>query len=182
MLSASMMPGRSLSAKTSGPLVRARCEHDLPCPHLPQPFPRQVRRRRLQVVREALHEHDVIMIVVAEGRGARENEHVLAPVEGRDRLSHPVLRRHAVDRGRHVVQERASGLRLLVDEHHALAGLRRRERGGETGRARADHEHVAMGMAVGIAVRIALRSARGRGRRRRGCRARRPCPRRTAAT
>jgi len=62
----------------------------------------------------------------------------------------------AVDPRPALVGERAARLRLLVGEDDAGARLGRGERGGETGRTRADHQHVAMGVARGIAVGVGL--------------------------
>ena len=140
-------------------LVRARRQHDLGRPHLPQALARQVRVRLRQVIGQPLHQADVVVIVVAEGRRARQQGDIRARAETGKRVGEPRPGRRAVDGGGRVVQQRAAHLRLLVGEDDALAAFRRRQRRGKTGRAGADHQHVAVRVAVLVAVGI------GRGRR-----------------
>ncbi|GJE72684.1 hypothetical protein CHKEEEPN_4243 [Methylorubrum podarium] len=148
--------GPVVVGEDEGALVGAAGEHHLARPHLPQALAGRLARGRRQVVGDPLGHRDVVVVVVAEGRGAGEQDHVLAAVEFGQRLGEPVRRRASVDLRRRVVQERAAGLRALVGEDDPLAGARRGEGGGETRRAGADDEHVAMGVAVGVAVGIGL--------------------------
>ena len=135
-------------------LVRARRQHDLGGAHLPQTLARQVGVRLRKMVRHPLHQADVVVIVVAEGRRARQQGDVVARAQSGKRVREPRPGRCAVDGGGRLVQQGAAHLGLLVGKDDPLAALRRRQRRSKTGRAGADHQHVAVRVRVLIAVGI----------------------------
>ena len=163
-------------------LVRARRQHDLGGAHLPQTLARQVGVRLRQMVGHPLHQADVVVIVVAEGRRARQQGDVVARAESGKRVGEPRPGRFAVDAGGRLVQQSAAHLGLLVGKNDPLAAFRRRQRRSETGRAGADDQHIAVRVRVLIAVGIGRGGRLARGPPRHESTARRACPRRTAAT
>ncbi len=96
----------------------------------------------------------MIVVVIAERRGAIEKRHVRPRRQRRQRVRDEGGSALAVDGGGEVRQQAAAHLRLLVGEDHALARIRRRQRRREARWAGADHQHVAMGVAVDVAVRV----------------------------
>ena len=143
--------------ENEGALMGATGEHDLLRPHLPQALAGRLARGGGQVVGDTLGHRHVVVVVIAEGGGAGQQNDVLAGIELGQRLGEPVRRRASVDLRGRVVQERAAGLRALVGEDHPLAGARRGERRSKPRRAGADDQHIAMGVAVGVAVGIGHR-------------------------
>ena len=59
-------------------LMRSGRQHHLLRAHLPQPFARQIGWGVFEVVADALGQGDVVVIVIAEGRGTRQQGDVLA--------------------------------------------------------------------------------------------------------
>ena len=178
-----MMPGRSLSAKTSGRSCAPVASTTSPRAHLPQPLARQVRGRLRQVVGDPLAQAEMVVVVVAEGGGARQQRDVRARCE-RWRASRPshVLRRRAVDgrgRCRAAARRRARPARRRGSRACRSPTPRAPPRGRPDRRRPPARRNGRGGAGSG---RDRARSARGRGRPRRGWPARRPCPRRSAAT
>ena len=101
-----------------GPLERARGQHDLPRPDLPQALAGQMRGGdRRQMIAHALEQAQVVVVVVAKRGGAREHAQLRAGLElGRDGAQPDGAR--MVDRLR---QQRAAQLGLLIGEDHARA-------------------------------------------------------------
>ena len=111
-----------------GPLYRPRRQHHLPGAHLPQALTRQLGRRRgAEVVGDALDDSQIVVIVIPEHRGARQQAHVGARRQFVNRVGDPVERRSTRDLGPEA-QQRTAQFALLVGEDDARAGARRRER------------------------------------------------------
>ena len=128
-------PGEVVARERDRPLVGAAREHDPARAHVPQPLARHAGRRvPAEVVRAALGQHDVARVVGAD-RG-RAQQH---PRLGGDRQ--PLAR---VPDGPAVARRPRPELRPRLGEDHPRAGRARGVRGGEPGRAAADHEHVAV--------------------------------------
>ena len=134
--------------------MRARRQHDLGRPHLPQTLARQVRVRLRKMVGHPLHQADVVVIVVAEGRRARQQGDVLARAQRGKSVREPRPGRCAVDDGGRLVQQSPAHFGLLVRKDNPLAALRRCQCRGETGGAGPDHQHIAVRVGVLIAVGI----------------------------
>ena len=120
----------------------------------------------------ALGDRQEVVVVVAEHGAARQEPHLGHRLQLGDGLRHPRHGRRAVDRavGRRIrgdggdvaVREQAAAeLALLVGENDARAGLARRPRRGESGRAPAHDQHVAVGvhLVVMVGVRLGRASA-----------------------
>ena len=136
------------------PLDRPTGKHHFLCPHLPEALARQPRIGIGKVVGNPLAEAQEILRVVAEGRGPREQRHVSPAAKCDDGLGKPVRGTRAVDRRRRLVKQRPTELRLLVAKDHPGPGLRRGASRGQSRRAAADDQDVAMGVARQIAVRV----------------------------
>ncbi len=162
-------------------LMAACRQHHLLRADLPQALARQIGGRVFQVIGDALGEGDVVMVVVAEGGGAREERDVAARGEQGDRLSELAPRGSAADLRGLVVEERAAHLGLLIGEDDAPAGVGGGERRREARRPGSHHQHIAMG-GDWRSGRHPARWARARDRLPRGCLARRAWPRSGAAT
>ena len=110
-------------------LDRPGRKHDLPRPDLPQALARRGRRRRRQMIGNALERADQEAVVDSKGSGTREHR----------------------DAG-HV-----QGPRLLVAEDHSRCAVRRGgTRGGNAGRAAADDEDVTVRVLVLVSVGIGV--------------------------
>lgn len=92
-----------------------------------------------EVVGAALDGEEVVVVVVAEDGGARQNAYLGGGFELCARRLHPV----EVVAG---AEQAAAGFRLVVGEDDAGAAPCRRRRGREAGRARADDQQVAVGV------------------------------------
>ena len=103
------MPGRSLSVNTTGRSCVAA-----------------LRRRGLATVGVGapLQRQDEPVVVMPEGGGALQVQHIGIGGQLGDRGRDPVEGRGAVD-GVRAAEQRAARLTLLVDEHHPCAGTRR---------------------------------------------------------
>ena len=99
------------------------------------------------------------MVVVAVGGGAHEHPHLRHRRKLRLDLGDPIEGGPARDLAV-LVQESAAELALLVGEDDTGAGASGRERGGEAGRSRPDHQHIAVRVEFLVAVGIGF--ARGR--------------------
>lgn len=138
--------GQVVPGEGDEPLVAAGGQHHTPGPDAPDALARHVGGgRRAQVVGPALHRDDVVVVVVADDRGAAQHAYVRQGGQRGDLLGRPLAAGRAVERlGR--AEEAAARLGPLVGEDHPRTGPRRHARGGDAGRSRADHEHVAVGV------------------------------------
>ncbi len=148
-----MIPGRSLPGNTSGRSIAPAAITTSRGAHLPQPLARSILRIG-QMIGETLGKADHVVREVSERRGARQQRDIVAARERRDRFGEPDLRGLAVDQRVARSEQGAAELRLFVAQHHLCAGCGRRERGGEPGRAGADHQHIAMRVAARVAIRV----------------------------
>ena len=96
-----------------------------------------------EVIGYALHQAQMVVIVVAEDSRARQQRDVAARRQPGKRIFQPRPRRFTIDGGGQLVQQRAAHLGLLVGNNDAFAALRRRQRGRQTGGTGAHHEHIA---------------------------------------
>jgi hypothetical protein len=138
-----MMPGRSLSGKTSGRSMAPVASTTSLRAHLPQPLARHVRVGGGEMVGDALGEPDEVLRVVAERRRARQQRHasIAASVASAPRASR---RRAAVDLAPISAAARRRTPPARRTGSPRAAGPGRGERRREAGRAGADHQHVAM--------------------------------------
>jgi hypothetical protein len=123
--------------------VRAGGQHDLAGPDVPDPLPGHALRGGVgQVVGAMLDGEHVVVVVVAEGGGAGQDDHLRRGRQFRGDPRHPVQGRGAVDGLVAAGQQRAAELRLLVDEDDARPGAGGHRRRGQAGRTGADDEDV----------------------------------------
>ena len=108
------------------------------------------------MIRHPLHQADHVVVVVAEGDGARQQGHVRHRAQLGERVGDPLGRRLAVDRRLAIGEQRAADLLLLVHQDHARASAAGGERGGQASGAGADDQHVAVGVELVVAVGIGL--------------------------
>ena len=115
--------------------------------------------RRREAFRQPLGQRHEIMVVIAEGRGAGQQQRRCAG-------QHPLgpCRAVFVPDALGSVQQGAAGARALVRQHHARAGRRGRMGRCDARRAAADHQDVAMGvpMLIVLGVRFARRPRQSR--------------------
>ena len=144
--------------------MRAGREHDLAGLKLPQPLPRLMRGRFRQVIADPLHAGDGVMIVIAKGRRAPEDEHIFQrlqlgqrpPRPGRGRLAGDLLA---------LKTQAAAGFGAILDEDHPPAARRRPARGHEAGRPRADDQHLRVAAHVVIIIGVGQPAGRAHTRR-----------------
>ena len=98
--------------------------------------------------------HEVV-IVIAIGGGARQQQHVRQGGELGQHRGHPLCGRATVDRLA-AVEQRTAHLFLLVAQDDARTAAPGGQRGGQATGAGADDEHVAVMVHVVVDVRIAL--------------------------
>ena len=122
----------------------------------PEAFARGVIGRTGQVVGQLLTEADHVLVVVADRRGAGQDPDVGQRVEFREGRGEPVPGAGAVDLDRGFGQECPAGFGVLVDEDNVRAGAGGGEGRGDTGRAGADDQDVAMEVAAGVTVGVDL--------------------------
>jgi len=136
--------------------VGAGGEHDLLGTHLPQALTRPLRRRaRRQVIGDLLQYGEIVVVVVAGDRAAREQTHVIHSGELGDGRRHPLVRGPLVD-DLPAPEKGAAELALLVGEDYPRARAPRGESGGETRGTAADDQHVAVRVHLVVEVRITL--------------------------
>src|SRR5207248_7501860 len=85
---------------------------------------------------QALRDQDEVLLVVAEGACASQEPNVRGGLEFGDAVGEPVIPAGA--------QQPTTKLGLLIDEDHAVAGLRGIERGRDAGAAATDDQYLAM--------------------------------------
>ncbi len=107
-----------------------------------------------QVIGDPLTNGNQILIVITDGRGARQYAHVLQRLERSTDLVDPGERGHLVDGGS-VAAKTATERRIVVDENHARAASPGGERGAQPCRTGAHHQHVTVRVAALVVVRIA---------------------------
>ncbi len=156
--------GAVVVGKHQRALGRARRQHDMLRPDLPEPLARRARGHVRQMVGQALRQGDEVVVVVAEALRAGQQGRT-APGEFGQRRRDPVDGRQAVDHRLRLAQQGAAELRLLVAQDRAAPGAGRRERCREPRRAAAHDQHVAMGEPVGIRVGIGLLRRHAQARR-----------------
>ncbi|GAB3887858.1 hypothetical protein GCM10027612_27380 [Microbispora bryophytorum subsp. camponoti] len=129
-------------------------QHHAPGPDPPHALARHIGGGRgTQVVRPALDRDDVVVVVVAEDRGAAQHAHLRQGGQRGHLLGRPLAARPAVERlGR--AEQAAARLGPLVGEDHPGPGPRGDARGGDAGRSRADDEHVAVRVHGVVARRV----------------------------
>ncbi len=113
------------------------------------------RRAVAEVVGQALVDGQEVVVVVTVDRGAWQQGHFRQAFQFFDHGVDPVAGRLAVE-GFAGVEQAAAELFLLIGEDHAGAAAGCSQRRGQTGRAGADDQHVAVLVHVVVAVRIVL--------------------------
>ncbi|MNL00265.1 hypothetical protein D3C87_1206930 [compost metagenome] len=108
-----------------------------------------------EVIGEALVNGQEVVVVVAVDGGARQQQHVRGVLQFVDDAGHPLHRRLAVEAFAGVEQA-AAELFLFVSQDHTGTAARSRQCSGQTGRAGADDQHVAVLVHVVVGVRIVL--------------------------
>ena len=138
--------GTVVVGEHDGTFVRPGRDDDVAGPDAPDPLAAE-RRRGLatEMVGASLQRKDEPVVVVAEGGGALQVQHVGIGGQLGDRVGDPVQGGRAVD-GVGAAEQRAAGLALLVDEHHPRAGTGRGQCGGQTGRPGTDDQQVGVHM------------------------------------
>ena len=130
--------------------MRTGGDDDVPGPDPPNPLAAH-RRGGIgtQVIGTPLQRKDKAVVVVTERRGALQVQHIGIGGEFGDGIGDPLQCRPTIDDVR-AAQQGTTGLALLVDQHHAGAGARGRQRGRQTGRAGSGDQHI--GVHVGRVV------------------------------
>ena len=138
--------GTVVVGEHDGTFVRPGRDEDVAGPDAPDPLAAQ-RRRGLatEMVGAALERQDEPVVVMPEGGGALQVQHIGIGGQLGDRGRDPVQGGRAVD-GVGAAEQRAAGLTLLVDEHHPCAGARRGQCRGQPRRAGTDHQQVGVRM------------------------------------
>ena len=129
-----------------GAFVRPGRDQDVAGPDAPYPLAAE-RGRGLQaeVVGAPLQRQHEPVVVVPEGGGALQVQHVGIGGQLGDRGRDPLQGGRAVD-GVGAAEQRAARLALLVDEHHPGAGARRGQCRGQPRRAGTDHQQIGVHM------------------------------------
>ena len=149
-----MIPGRSLSGKTSGRSNAPVASTTALGAHLPQPLARQLGIGRGEMVGQPLLSADEVLRVEAERLRARQQRDARRSGEFGERRGEPDGSVGAVDARLGLGEQRAAELGLIVEQDHARAGARGGERGGEARRSAADHRDVAMGVFERVVIGI----------------------------
>src|SRR5690606_33801235 len=113
------------------------------------------RRDLAEVIGQALVNGEEVVVVVTVDRGAQQQGDVAHALQLGHRLRCPLTGRLAVE-GFAGVEQAAAELFLLVGENHPRAAAPGSQCGGQTGRAGADHQHVAVLVHLVVDVRIDL--------------------------
>ena len=150
-------PRPIVAGEHQGPLQRARRQHQLARPHLPQTLARARGIGFGEVVGQPLRQAHHVVRIAAERRRARQQRHARMPRQCGERGVEPSLCRRAVDRRRRLGQQRTAQLRLLVAQDDPRTSFRLHQGGGEAGRAGTHHQHVAMSVALRVTIRIGQR-------------------------
>ena len=129
-------------------------QHHLLGPDLPHPLARGTLRHHAQMVGQPLAQADEILVVIADGRGARQHRDVRHRRQRGAGVFQPVPGQLPVDLGIRFGQQRAADFRLLVAQDDGRAAATRLQRRGEAGGTATDDQHVAMGEAAGVGVGI----------------------------
>ena len=98
-----------------------------------------------EVVGASFQAEDEPVVVVSEGGGALQVQHVRIGGQLGDRGRDPLQGGRAVD-GVGSAQQGAARLTLLVEEHHPCAGARRGQCGGQARRSGTDHQQIGVHM------------------------------------
>ena len=106
-----------------------------------------------EVIGQALVDGEEVVVVVAVDRGAWQQGHFRHFLQLGDGLRHPVGGGLAVE-GFASVEQATAELFLLIGKNHPRAATASRQRGGETGRAGTDDQHVAMLVELVVDVRV----------------------------
>ena len=99
---------------------------------------------------------DEVVVVVSERGASREEADLVHAAQLRQRRFQPVPCPLGPDSPA-AGQQAAAELLLLVDQDDSRAGAARLQGGRDAGRARPDHEHVAVGVHLVVPVRVRLR-------------------------
>ena len=148
--------GAVIVGKHQWPLDRAGGQNHLFGPHLPHALARGLAIHLRQMVGEALDKADKILLVIAEGRGARQRADALMHRHHHQHIQRPLMRLAPVNRLTMRGEQRAAKFTLLVADDDIGTRLCRRQRSGQARRASAHHQHITMGIALGIMVRVRL--------------------------
>ena len=146
-------------------LVRAGRQDHPAGPDLPQQLARTRAHPHRQMIGQPLGDGHQVVVLVAEGRAARQDPDIRPLPQARLDAPGPAQCRLAVDLGR-AGQQAAAQLALFVHQDHARAGRGCRVGGRQSRRSAAQHQHIAMGVALVVALGIAgiRRAAQAGGR------------------
>ena len=106
-----------------------------------------------EVIGQALVNGEEVMVVVTVDRGTRQQGHFRHARQLGNHLRGPVGGRFAVE-GFAGAEQTAAELFLLIGENHPCTAARSRQGCGQTRRAGADYQHVAVLVHVVVAVRV----------------------------
>src|SRR5258708_5532520 len=114
-------------------------------------------RRNVHMIGQSLIQADEIVREVPKGGGSRQHRNSRVLLQPRKGALEPLRGMLALDADLGIRQETAAEFALFVAEHDTRAGIGRRERGGESGRARTDNEYIAVRIALCVAIRVGKR-------------------------
>ena len=135
---------------------RAGSQDDLLRPDSPDALPRRVTGGRPKVVGDTFEHGDEVVVVVSERGASREEADLVHGAQLRQPRFQPVPCPLGPD-GPAAGQQASAELLLLVDQDDSRSGAARLQSGRDAGRARPDHEHVAVGVHLVVPVRVGLR-------------------------
>ncbi len=139
--------GPVIAIKHQGLFNRPLRQHHLPGPHPPQPFARRAVGPGFQMIGQLLAQADHVLMIIADGGCPAHQPHVRQRLQFRQSGSQPSPRRRALYLDRRLRQQRPAHFRVLVHNDNIRRGTPRRQRGGQTGRPRADDQHITVQIA-----------------------------------
>ena len=136
--------------------MRALRQHGLAGPHFPQPLARQMRRPLSQMVGDALHKRQVIMVHIAKHRRAWQQRHLGHRFKFGSHPGDPDACIHTFNSGVILSQQPAAKLILLIGQNHpgtAASGMKRRH---QACGAASGNQYITMRMRLFIPVRVVM--------------------------
>ncbi len=148
--------GAIIACKDQRLFNRALRQHHLFCAHAPHTLTRRIGGRLGLMIGQAFAKTNHVLMVIADGRRARQKRDIRIGFKGRYGFVQPVPACAAIDDRLRFRQKRAAKFGLLVDEDDLRATLCGFKGGGQTGRSTTGNQHIAESIAAGIGVRIGL--------------------------
>ena len=149
-----------VAAEDERALDGAGREHDLASAHAPEALPGQALGRGGQVIGHPLQQAQIVVVVIAEGRGAAEHRHVGQGAQLGLDLCDPALAVRDLSRHPALAEQPAAELGLRLGQDHPGSRTSGRECCHEAGGPGADHQHVAVGVPMQVVVGIRMGGCR----------------------